>query len=84
MLTVPKIQEIIDSVGYCLCAVATFLITYQTLLAASVVRKSGEVMAIVPIPVYLFMYVLVFGAGLLCLAFVVDLCGSVGRAINHE
>jgi TRAP-type C4-dicarboxylate transport system permease small subunit len=79
-----RVQGIIDSIGYFLCAFVTFLIAYQAFLAALAVKKSGEVMAILPIPVYLFMYVFVFGTALLGVVFIVDLFEYMVGAAKNE
>jgi TRAP-type C4-dicarboxylate transport system permease small subunit len=75
-----RVQAVVDSIVYFLSMGTIFIISWQALLRAQEMKKSGEVSGVMPVPIYLFLYVFALGTLLLFLVIVVDFLKSLVRA----
>ena len=75
-----RVQAVVDSIVYFLSMGTIFIISWQALLQAQEMKKSGEVSGVMPVPIYFFLYVFALGTLLLFLVLVVNFLKSLVRA----
>ena len=80
----PRTVSIMASGTYLLCLVITILITWQSVIRAEVLRTDGTTSDLLLIPTYPFMWIVVFGSALLCLALLRDFLKSAGEVLQEN
>jgi len=78
----PRVQAIIDSFNWLVCLGLFFLISWKAVVYARTLWVSGMASSALYVPVFPFVLVLAFGAGLLGLVFLVNFIESVSQAVR--
>ena len=77
-----RVQGIIDSITNIFSLGIFFLITWQCVVFANDMRRSGELSMTSLAPFYPYIYAIAFGIGLLCIVILIDLIKSLIKAVK--
>ena len=77
-----RAQIIIDSINSLLGTALFGLITWQSMLYASNLMRTGEVSMTVQMPIYPFVYGIAIGSGMLCLVLLIEFLQSLKRIMR--
>lgn len=80
----PRAAAILESAAYLLCLAIFIVITWQSVVRAEVLRADGTASDLLSIPIYPFMWIVVFGSATLCLAFLRDFLKAAGKAFREK
>jgi len=79
----PGSMAIIGSVTHLLSLAIFSIITWRCVLQAEVLRTKGTSSAVLLIPGFPFMWVVIIGSALLCLVFLIDFLDSLSGLLEH-
>lgn len=78
-----RVQGIVGSITGFLSLGIFSLITWQCVVFAKDMRRTGELTMTMQIPFYPYIYAIAFGCGLLCLVILVDIIKSLVQAVKR-
>jgi len=79
----PGTQAVINSATYLLCLYGFALIAWRSIVQAEILRVAESSSGSLYLPIFPFMWVVVFGSALLCLVFLVDFLDSLASAVKN-
>ncbi|MBE9546203.1 MAG: TRAP transporter small permease [Proteobacteria bacterium] len=77
-----RVQTVIDGINSLIGAALFGLITWQSMLYASNLMRTGEVSMTLQMPIYPFVYGIAIGSGMLCLVLLIEFLQSLKRIVR--